>query len=43
MVVPNTIFGHKDIIFLFWENKLGIDVDVCVFKLAFVSDYKFII
>lgn len=34
MVVPNTITGHKDILSLFWENKLGIDVDVCIFSLA---------
>ena len=30
MAVTNVISGHKDIITLFWENKLGVDVDVCV-------------
>jgi hypothetical protein len=32
MVVPNAISGCKDIITLFWENKLGIDVDVCALR-----------
>jgi hypothetical protein len=30
MVVPNLISGCDDIIFLFKENKLGVDVDVCI-------------
>jgi hypothetical protein len=28
MVVENVISGCKDIVALFWKNKLGIDVDV---------------
>ncbi|XP_006457001.1 hypothetical protein AGABI2DRAFT_122876 [Agaricus bisporus var. bisporus H97] len=27
MVIENVICGRKDIIALFWENKLGVDVD----------------
>ncbi|KAF9444829.1 hypothetical protein P691DRAFT_609069, partial [Macrolepiota fuliginosa MF-IS2] len=27
VVVANVISGLKDIVALFWENKLGIDVD----------------
>lgn len=30
MVVPNIISGRKDIVALFWENKLGVDVDACL-------------
>ena len=33
-MVPNAISGCKDIITLFWENKLGIDVDVSIFILT---------
>ena len=29
MVVTNVVSGRNDIIALFWENKLGVDVDVC--------------
>jgi len=28
MVVENVVSGRKDIVALFWENKLGVDVDV---------------
>ena len=28
MVVENVISGRKDIVTLFWENKLGVDVEV---------------
>jgi hypothetical protein len=28
-VAKNIISGRKDIITLFWENKLGVDVEVC--------------
>ena len=28
MVVENIVSGRKDIVTLFWENKLGIDVDI---------------
>jgi hypothetical protein len=28
MVVENVVSGRKDIITLFWENKLGVDVEV---------------
>ena len=28
MVVENIVSGRKDIVTLFWENKLGIDVEV---------------
>jgi adenine deaminase len=28
MAVPNVISGHKDVVALFWDNKLGVDVDV---------------
>ncbi|KAF8512700.1 hypothetical protein JB92DRAFT_2926698 [Gautieria morchelliformis] len=27
MVVENVVSGRKDIVALFWENKLGVDVD----------------
>ena len=30
MVVENIVSGRKDIVILFWENKLGIDVEVCI-------------
>ena len=30
MVVTNTVSGRRDIVALFYENKLGIDVDVCI-------------
>ena len=30
MVVENIVSGRKDIVTLFWENKLGIDVEVCI-------------
>ena len=30
MVVENAVSGREDIAALFWENKLGIDVDVCI-------------
>ena len=29
MVITNVVSGRNDIITLFWENKLGVDVDVC--------------
>jgi len=29
MVVTNTLLGCQDVVTLFYENKLGIDVDVC--------------
>jgi hypothetical protein len=28
-MVANVVTGREDIIALFWENKLGVDVDVC--------------
>jgi len=28
MVVENVVSGHEDVVALFWENKLGVDVDV---------------
>jgi hypothetical protein len=30
MVLENIVTGRKDVVTLFWENKLGIDVEVCV-------------
>jgi hypothetical protein len=30
MVVENVVSGRKDIVALFWENKLGVDVEVRV-------------
>jgi hypothetical protein len=33
MVVENVVSGRKDIITLFWENKLGVDVDVRILPL----------
>ena len=30
MVVTDVVSGRKDVIALFWENKLGVGVDVCV-------------
>ena len=29
MVITNVVSGRNDIITLLWENKLGVDVDVC--------------
>jgi hypothetical protein len=29
MVITNVVSGCNDIIALFWQNKLGVDVDVC--------------
>ena len=29
MVITNVLSGRNNIITLFWENKLGVDVDVC--------------
>ena len=29
MVMTNTISGLEDVVALFYENKLGVDVDVC--------------
>ena len=37
MVVENVVSGHKDIIALFWENKLGIDIDVCILPLKYLA------
>jgi hypothetical protein len=28
IVITNVVSGRKDIVALFWENKLGVDVDV---------------
>jgi hypothetical protein len=39
MVVPNVISGREDIIILFWENKLGVDVDV---RVCGLSEYSLI-
>ena len=33
MVVENAVTGRKDIVTLFWENKLGVDVDVRILLL----------
>jgi hypothetical protein len=30
MVVTNTVSGRQDVVALFFDNKLGIDVDVCI-------------
>jgi hypothetical protein len=30
MVVTNVASGRSDIITLFWQNKIGVDVDVCI-------------
>ena len=30
MVIENVVSGRKDIVTLFWENNLGIDVEVCI-------------
>ena len=29
LVITNVVSGRNDIVTLFWENKLGVDVDVC--------------
>jgi len=34
MVVANTVSGRKDIVALFRENKLGVDVEVCIHLLT---------
>jgi hypothetical protein len=33
-VIENVISGRKDIVALFWENKLGVDVEVRIFSLS---------
>ena len=44
MVVTNVISGRKDIVRLFWENKLGVDVDVNVLHFIYLAmvfnDYR---
>ena len=30
MAAENVVSGRKDIVALFWENKLGVDVEVCI-------------
>jgi len=30
MVVENIVSGCKEIVTLFWENKLGVDVEVSI-------------
>ena len=30
MVVSNTLSGPRDVVDLFYDNKIGIDVDVCI-------------
>ena|SRR5271168_3087415 len=37
MVVENVVSGRKDIIALFWENKLGVDVDVCILPSKYLA------
>jgi hypothetical protein len=32
MVVENIVSGRKDIVTLFWENKLGVDVEVRILR-----------
>jgi hypothetical protein len=32
MVVANVISGRNDLVILFWENKLGVDVDVRIYR-----------
>ena len=39
MVVTNTISCRRDIVDLFYDNKLGIDVDVCIYKTLIISYY----
>ena len=34
MVVANTVSGRRDVVDLFYDNKLGIDVDVCSHETA---------
>ena len=36
MVVENVVSGRKDIVTLFWENKLGVDVDVRILPFQMV-------
>ena len=37
MVVTNTVSGRQDVVALFYENKLGIDVDVCIHEILTIS------
>ena len=51
LVVENVISGRKDIVTLFWENKLGVDVDVRILLFQVVEcgthdiqdDYRIIV
>jgi len=37
MVVENVVSGHKDIVALFWENKLGVDVEVRLLPFKYLA------
>ena len=37
MVVTNTVSGRQDVVAPFYENKLGIDVDVCIHEILTIS------
>ena len=39
MVVTNTVSGRQDVVALFWENKLGVDVDVCTHRTLTISNF----
>ena len=40
MVVENVVSGRKDIITLFWENKLGVDVEVRILPFKYFTVNK---
>jgi hypothetical protein len=37
IVVENIISGRKDIVALFWENKLGVDVEVRILPFKYLA------
>jgi hypothetical protein len=37
IVVENIVSGRKDIVTLFWENKLGVDVEVRILPFKYLA------
>ena len=39
MVVTNTVSGRRDVVALFCENKLGVDIDVRIHRTLTISHF----
>ena len=37
-MVENVVSGRKDIVTLFWENKLGVDVEVRIHPFKYLAE-----